>query len=58
LPKQLSGAELEEQVKAILVAAGVSGAAEMGKAIGMVNKALAGKAEGKAIADMVKKLLT
>jgi uncharacterized protein YqeY len=54
----LSGAELEEQVKAILVAAGVSGAAEMGKAIGMVNKALAGKAEGKAIADMVKKLLT
>jgi uncharacterized protein YqeY len=56
--EQLSGAELEEQVKAILVAAGVSGAAEMGKAIGMVNKALAGKAEGKAIADMVKKLLT
>lgn len=58
LPKQLSGAELEEQVKALLRAAGVTGAAEMGKAIGMVNKALAGKAEGKAIADMVKKLLT
>jgi uncharacterized protein len=58
LPKQLNGEELETEVKAILLAAGVSGAAEMGKAIGMVNKALAGKAEGKAIADTVKKLLS
>jgi len=58
LPKQISGAELEAEVKAILSAAGVSGAAEMGKAIGMVNKTLAGKAEGKAIADAVKKLLS
>jgi uncharacterized protein YqeY len=29
----------------------------MGKAIGAINKALAGKADGKGIADAVKKLL-
>lgn len=57
LPKQMTIEELEIEVKSLLSKAGIVNASEMGKAIGMVNKALAGKAEGKAIADMVKKLL-
>lgn len=58
LPKQLSSEELEAEVKIILENNGFKTATEMGKAIGAVNKALAGKAEGKMIADTVKKLLS
>ncbi|HLU16505.1 MAG TPA: GatB/YqeY domain-containing protein [Edaphocola sp.] len=57
LPAQLSEAELEAELKAIIAQVGASSAADLGKVMGTANKALAGKAEGKAIADMVKKLL-
>ncbi len=57
LPAQLSEAELESAVKEIIAQVGASSMADLGKVIGSANKALAGKAEGKAVADMVKKLL-
>ncbi|MCR5313006.1 MAG: GatB/YqeY domain-containing protein [Bacteroidaceae bacterium] len=57
LPKQLSEAELEEKLKAIINELGVSSAAEMGKVMGVATKQLAGLAEGRAISACVKKLL-
>lgn len=57
LPQQMSADELRAAVQAILSEAGASGPADMGKAMGLASKSLAGKAEGKAIADMVKTIL-
>lgn len=57
LPKQLSDDELAAAIQTIIAETGATSAKEMGKVIGAANKALAGQAEGKAIADMVKKLL-
>lgn len=57
LPAQLSAEELEAEVKAIIGQVGASSLADLGKVMGMANKALAGKADGKAVADTVKKLL-
>lgn len=57
LPEQLSGEKLESEIRAILASAGISGPADMGKAMGAANKALAGRADGKAISEVVKKIL-
>jgi uncharacterized protein YqeY len=57
LPQQLSADELETIITNIIKETGASSPKDMGKVIGAANKALAGKAEGKAIADTVKKLL-
>jgi uncharacterized protein YqeY len=57
LPKQLSEAELAEKIKAIITATGAKGPQEMGKVMGVASKELAGKADGKSISEMVKKLL-
>ncbi len=57
LPKQLSGEELEAELKKIIAQVGASGPQDMGKVMGTATKALAGKAEGKAISALVKKLL-
>lgn len=57
LPKQLSDAELTEAVKAIIAKVGATSMKEMGKVMGAASKELAGKADGKAIADKVKQLL-
>jgi len=57
LPKQLSEAELEAQVREIIAAAGASSPADMGKVMGVASRQLAGKADGKAISEMVKKIL-
>ena len=58
LPKQLSIEEVEASIKSLIAELGVSNAAEMGKVIGAANKKLAGLAEGKTIADIVKKVLS
>ncbi|MFT3740254.1 MAG: GatB/YqeY domain-containing protein [Breznakibacter sp.] len=58
LPKQLSAGELEIAIKALIEESGVVSAKEMGKVMGLASKELAGKADGKAIADMVKRLLS
>ena len=57
LPKQLDADALKAAIQAIITEVGATSAKEMGKVIGAANKALAGQAEGKAIADMVKALL-
>ncbi|MDF2156830.1 GatB/YqeY domain-containing protein [Algoriphagus sp. CAU 1675] len=57
LPKALSEEELVEAVKAIIAETGASGPKDMGKVMGVASKKLAGKADGKAIADHVKALL-
>jgi uncharacterized protein YqeY len=57
LPKQLSAEELEAEVKKIIEQVGATGPKEMGKVMGVASKALAGKAEGRAISETVKRLL-
>jgi len=57
LPKQMSQEELTAAVKSIIVSAGATGMKDMGKVMGIASKQLAGKADGKDIADKVKALL-
>jgi uncharacterized protein YqeY len=57
LPQQMSAEELRAAVKAIVEQTGAKSPADMGKVMGMASKSLSGKAEGKAIADMVKTIL-
>ena len=58
LPKQLSQDELKSEISAIIAESGVTSAAEMGKVIGLANKKLAGRADGKTISLVVKELLS
>ena len=58
LPKQLTEEELVAELKAIISESGASGAKDMGKVMGLASKALAGKADGKAISMKVKELLS
>ncbi len=58
LPKQMSEEELKEELEKIISQTGASSPADMGKVMGAATKALAGKADGKLISEMVKKLLT
>jgi uncharacterized protein YqeY len=50
--------ELRVVLKEIIAKTGASTAADMGKVMGAANKELAGKAEGKLIASLVKELLS
>ena len=56
-PKQMSAEELEVELKAIIAQVGATGPKDMGKVMGIASKALAGKAEGRMISEVVKKLL-
>lgn len=58
LPAQLTPDELEKEVKLIIVESGATSMKEMGKVMGLASRQLAGKAEGRAISEMVKKLLS
>jgi uncharacterized protein YqeY len=57
LPKQLSDEELTAELKKIIEQVGATSAKEMGKVMGVASKALAGRAEGRAISAKVKELL-
>ncbi|MBQ8864459.1 MAG: GatB/YqeY domain-containing protein [Rikenellaceae bacterium] len=57
LPAQMSDAELTEAVRAIITEVGAESMKDMGRVMGVASKALAGKAEGRAISDKVKQLL-
>lgn len=57
LPQQLTEDELRTAVQAIIAEVGATGPGDMGKVMGAATKALAGKAEGKAVSAMVKSLL-
>ena len=58
LPAQLTAAQLEAAVKGIIAETGASSMKEMGRVMGSATKLLAGKAEGRAISEIVKKLLS
>lgn len=57
LPKQLTEEELTAELKKIIAEVGAEGPKDMGKVMGAASKALAGKAEGRAISAKVKELL-
>ncbi len=57
LPEQLSEEGIEKVVVETIEATGATGMKDMGKVMGMVSKALAGKADGKTIATIVKSKL-
>lgn len=57
LPKQLSAEELKAELQTIIAQVGATSARDMGRVMGTATKALAGKADGKAISTMVKELL-
>ena len=57
LPKALSEDELKAEVAEIIKSVGAASPADMGKVMGVASKKLAGRADGKSIATMVKSLL-
>lgn len=54
MPKQLGREEVEALIADIIKDAGASSVKDMGKVMGLANKELAGKADGKLIAEIVK----
>ncbi len=57
MPAQMTDEELTTAVSEIITKVGAETMKDMGKVMGTASKELAGKADGKAIADKVKKLL-
>jgi len=57
LPVQMSDEELSIAVDEIITKVGASSMKDMGKVMGTASKELAGKADGKRINEVVKKLL-
>lgn len=58
LPKGLDSAELEALVDKVLADGGLSEKAQMGQAMKAVNAEVAGRADGRAVADLVKSKLS
>ena len=58
LPQQMDAAAVRAVLVQLVAQAGASSPADMGKVMGLANKELAGKAEGKMIATIVKELLS
>lgn len=57
LPAQMGEAEITAIVQEIITSNGFAGGKDMGKTIPLAMKALSGKADGKLISEIVKKLL-
>jgi len=57
LPKQMSHEDIELYLKELLGRVGATSVKDMGKVMGAANKELAGKADGRTISELVKKLL-
>ena len=58
LPEQLSPEEVEKVIDEVIQLVGATTMKDMGKVMGMANKKIAGKADGKIIAEIVKKRLS
>jgi len=58
LPEQLSPEEVEKVIDEVIQLVGATTIKDMGKVMGMANKKMAGKADGKIIAEIVKKRLS
>ena len=57
LPQQLDRAEVATIIGDVIKQSGATSVKDMGKVMGLANKALAGKADGKLIAEIVKEKL-
>ena len=57
MPQPLTDDEVAQLIEAAITESGSAGMQDMGKVMGIASKELAGKAEGKEIADKVKALL-
>ncbi len=57
LPEMMSEDAIKTAAEEAIASMGASGPQDMGKVMGMLSKKLAGKADGKVIADAVKALL-
>jgi uncharacterized protein len=57
LPAKMSPEELTKMLKGIIEKVGAKAPSDMGKVMGVATKELAGKADGKEISELVKKLL-
>lgn len=57
LPKQLGEDEIEVEVRKVIADTGAQSMKDMGKVMGIVSKLLAGRADGRAISAVVKRLL-
>jgi len=57
LPQQLSRAEVEATIAAIIAQTGASSIKDMGKVMAQANAQLAGKADGRTISEVVKESL-
>ena len=57
LPKALEESEIESIVKEIIAQTGAQGMKDMGKVMGVASKQMAGRADGRIISTIVKKLL-
>jgi hypothetical protein len=57
LPKAMTDEEISVAIEDIIVRTGASSPKDMGKVMGLASKEMAGKADGKIVADKVKALL-
>ena len=57
LPKAMTEEEIEAAVKEIIAQTGAQGMKDMGKVMGVASKQMAGRADGRVISGIVKKLL-
>jgi uncharacterized protein YqeY len=57
LPQQMDEETLREYIREVIAKTGATSPKDMGKVMGTASKALAGKADGKAISNMAKELL-
>lgn len=58
LPKQLSPDEVKAKIQEIVAQVGATSIRDMGKVMGVANKALAGLSDGRTISGIVKELLS
>jgi len=58
LPAQMPIEEIEKIIKSVIEKTGAKAPSDMGKVMGAASKELAGKADGKTISEIVKKLLS
>ena len=58
LPKQMDLNEITACVREIILKTGANNLKDMGKVMGIANKELAGKADGKSVSEAVKQLLS
>lgn len=58
LPGQLSAEALQEAIAGIIAEAGATGPADMGRVMGLATKKLTGQADGKAISEVVRAMLS